>query len=127
MLCSVAEELAENFLERIAELSREHRVDEGVDGGVAVAQPEDDGEGQGGDAFLTESSDKVHGEEGEPATDEAANNDAKRLRSLGLHAETPHLRLDITLPEFGGCPTIGASTRASRCHGGCHDRGCYGS
>lgn len=51
-------------LEREPEVLAEQRVDHGVDGAVAVAQPEHDGEQGRLYARRAESPDQVHGEEG---------------------------------------------------------------
>ena len=94
----------------LPEVSGESGVDERVDGRVAVAQPEDDGEREVGHAALAECGDQVHCEEGEPAADEAADDDAQRLRSLGLHAEAADLTLDVALAELvGGCGGCGGA------------------
>lgn len=97
---AVAQELAQDLLEGVPELPGEHGVDEGVDGRVAVAQPEDDGEGERGDAFVAEGRDQVHGEEGAPAANEAANDDSQGLGGLRLHPEATDLSLDVALPEL---------------------------
>lgn len=44
------------------------------------------------DAVRAERAHHVHGEEGEPAHDEAADDDAQGLRRLRLHAKPLHLR-----------------------------------
>ena len=76
----------------LPEIAREGRVDEGVDGRVAVSQPEDDREEEWRHAVLAEGRDQVHGEEGEPAADEAAHDDPQRLGRLRLHTEPTHLK-----------------------------------
>ena len=105
----LAEQPAEDLLESAAKFSREHGVDERVDGGVAVAQPEDGGEDERRNAVLAEGRDQVHGEEGKPADDEAADDDAQSFGRLRLHSESPDLVLDVPPPEGlvvlggGGC------------------------
>ena len=90
---SPAKHLANDFLKSASKVSGKGGINEWIDGGVAVAEPEDDGEGERGDALLAEGRDEVHGEEGEPAADEAAHDDAQRLRRLRLHPEPTHLRV----------------------------------
>lgn len=88
---------AYNALEREPEVLAEQRVDHRVDGAVAVAQPEHDGEQCGLYARGAERAHQVHGEERQPAHDEAPHDDAQRLGRLGLHPEPLHLGLDVPL------------------------------
>jgi len=82
-------------LEREPEVLAEQRVDHRVDGAVAVAQPEHDGEQSGLYARGAKSPYQVHGEERQPAHDETADDNAQRLGRLGLHPEPLHLGLDV--------------------------------
>lgn len=95
----LAEKPAENFLESSSKFSGKHCVDERVDGGVAVTQPEDDGEDEGRDAVFAERRHQVHREKGEPTQDEAADDDAKCFGSFGLHSKSPDLILDVSSAE----------------------------
>lgn len=75
-----AEALADDLLEGEAEVAREQGVDARIDGRIAIAQPEEDGEEGRRDAFGTECPHDVHREEWHPAHDEATyNNPCKHL------------------------------------------------
>jgi len=84
-------------LEREPEVLAEQRVDHRVDGAVAVAQPEHDGEQGGLYARRAKSPYQVHGEEWQPTHDETADDYAQRLGRFGLHPESLHLGLDVSL------------------------------
>lgn len=101
-LATLAEALADDPLEREPEVLREQRVYQRVYRAVAVAQPEEDGEHHGVYAVDAERADQVHGEEGQPAEDEAADDDAQGLGGLRLHAEALHLGLDVALAHALG-------------------------
>lgn len=88
---ALAEARADDALEREPEVLGEERVDQRIDGAVAVAQPEEHGEEERGDALLAERADEVHGEEGQPAEDEAADDDPQRFGRFGFHPEPLHL------------------------------------
>lgn len=88
----VAQAAADDALEREPEVVAEQRVQAGVDGRVAVAQPEEDREDQRVDALDAERAHHVHREERQPAQDEAAHDDAQRLGRLRLHPEPLHLQ-----------------------------------
>ena len=89
-----AQALAQDLLKGEAEILAEECVDARVDGRVAVAQPEENREQDGRDALRTECAHHIHREEGHPATNESAHDDAQRLGRLGLHFEALHLSLD---------------------------------
>jgi len=95
-----AQTLAENLLESEAEILAEEGVDAGIDGRVAVAQPEEDGKEHRRDALFAEGADDVHGEERHPAADESADDDSQRLGRFGLHLEALHLGFNIASVEF---------------------------
>lgn len=95
--CPAARPTAYDPFERESEVFTEQRIDHRVDGAVAVAQPEHDRKQRGLYARGTERSDQVHGEERQPAYDEAADDYAQRLGRLCLHAEPLNLRLDVPL------------------------------
>ena len=95
-----AQALAQNLLESEAEVLAEQSVDARVDGRVAVAQPEEDGEEDRRDALFAEGPDDVHSEERHPAAYESADDDAQRLGGFGLHLEALHLGLDVAPVEF---------------------------
>lgn len=63
----VAQAAADDALEGEPEVVAEQRVQTGVDGRVAVAQPEEDREDQRVDALDAERAHHVHGEEWQPA------------------------------------------------------------
>lgn len=84
---------ADDPREREAEVLAEEGVDARVYRGIEVAQPEKHAEDGRMDAVREERAQQVHAEEGQPADDETADDDAQRLRRLGLHAES--LRLTI--------------------------------
>lgn len=87
-------------LEGLPEVAREERVDERVDGGVAVAEPKEDREERIVDAVVAEGPDEVHGEEGQPADDEAAYYDGERFGRLRFHPEALDLHLEVLLAEL---------------------------
>ena len=87
----VAQAAADDALEGEPEVVAEQRVQAGVDGRVAVAQPEEDREDQRVDALDAERAHHVHREEGQPAQDEPAHDDAQRLCRLCLHPEPLYL------------------------------------
>jgi len=84
-------------LEGDPELVGEQGIDHRIDGRVAVAQPEEHREDRGLDAVLAEGPYQIHGEEGQPADDEAAHDDGQCLGRLGFHAEPLHLELGAPL------------------------------
>jgi hypothetical protein len=45
------------------------------------------------DSIRAERAHDIHGEKRQPAQDEAADDDAQRLRRFGLHAKSLHLRI----------------------------------
>ena len=127
-----AKESAQDLLESSAKFSREHGVDERVNGGVAVPEPEDDGEDERGNALFTEGSHKVHGEEGEPAENETADDDAQSLGSLRFHSESSNLILDVPAAESFVVLLLGSSCTAACRHSqvcrvidNAADHGCY--
>lgn len=95
-----AEALANDALERKAEILGEQRIDHWIDGRVAVAQPKEERKHQRLDAVVAERAYQVHGEEWQPADDEQADDDGQRFGRLRFHAEPFHLRLDIPLAHF---------------------------
>lgn len=95
-----AKAFAYDLLERESEVLREERIDHGIDGGVAVAQPEYDREQQRFDAVIAERSDQVHREEWQPTENEQSHNDGQRLGRLRLHAKAFHLRSDVPFSHF---------------------------
>ena len=86
-----AETVAEDLLEGEAKVFAEQGVDARIDGRIAVAQPEEDGEEHRRDALGAEGPHHVHGEERHPAADESAHDDTQRLGRFRLHFETLHL------------------------------------
>lgn len=89
--------------ERSSEVPAEHAVDDGVDGRVGVAQPSEDGQHQLRYAVLVAAvtADQVGGEEGKPANDEYANDDADGFGRFRLRQQP------LGLPLAGG---VGSST-----------------
>lgn len=71
-----AQALAHNLLEGEAEIATKQGVDARINGRIAIAQPEQDGEQNGWNALRTECPDDVHREKWHPAHDETAHNDA---------------------------------------------------
>ena len=100
---SPAEHFTDDFLECASKVPRESGIDKGIDGRIAVAQPEDDAKCQFGNAIGAESRHQVHGEKGEPATDETAHDDAQSLGGLGFHAETADLEIHFVIHQKSGC------------------------
>lgn len=76
MRTSRAQTLAHNLLEGVAEVATKHGVDARIDGRIAVAEPEENGEERRRNALRTECTHHVHGEEGHPAHDETSNDDS---------------------------------------------------
>jgi hypothetical protein len=64
-----AEAAVDDALEREPKVFREHGVDEGIDGGIAVAHPEENREQNLVDAVLAEGSNQIQREEWQPAED----------------------------------------------------------
>ena len=75
---------AQQLLEGLPKLRAEDRVDNGVEGGVEVAEPEEEAEDPGLDAALAERRDEGHDKEGEPAEDEGPRDDGQGLGCLLL-------------------------------------------
>lgn len=75
---------SEDPLERLPELRVEDGVDDWVEGGVRVAQPGEDLEGDVRDASLAESGDYVYAEEGYPADEEYAHNYTLKEKTILL-------------------------------------------
>ena len=71
-----AQTLADNLLEGESKIATEQGVDARIDGRIAVAQPEEDGEENRRYAFRTERPYHVHGEERHPADDKTAHDNA---------------------------------------------------
>lgn len=88
--------------EGLPEVTREESVDEGVDGRVAVPEPEEDREQGVVDAVIAEGPDEVHGEEGQPADDEAAYYDGKGFGRFGFHAKPLDLHFEVLFAKFLG-------------------------
>jgi hypothetical protein len=65
-----AEAAINDALEREAEVLREHRINEGIDGAVAVAEPEQNGKQNFVDAVVAERANEVEREERQPAENE---------------------------------------------------------
>lgn len=95
-----AETAHDDSLERLPEVTGEESVDERIDGRVAVAKPEENGEQCVVDAVIAEGPGEVHGEEGQPADDEAPNDDGKGFRRLCFHPESFDLHLEVLLAEL---------------------------
>lgn len=74
----------ENALEGPAEVSVEDGVDDGVERRVAVADPEEDGEDEHGDAAHAEGRGDVEDEEGQPAQNERRHHQAQHQRRATL-------------------------------------------
>ena len=114
---------AEDFLEGETKVLVEEGVDDGVEGGVAIAHPHDHpDEGRVEVALLAQRLDEGHEEEGKPADDEAAHHDAQRLgRALLLRrgdplpalVVTPAAALDVLgrLGQEGGHVVVGRVRR----------------
>lgn len=90
----------QDALEGVAELLVEDRVDDRIEGRVRVAQPGEDLEGLAPDAGLAEGGRDVHAEEGHPADEEHAHDDAHRHGGLVVGhmvrravVQVPHLEL----------------------------------
>ena len=88
---SPAKHLANDFLKSASKVSGKGGINEWIDGGVAVAEPKDDGKCHFGDTVIAESRDEVHGEKGEPTTDKTSYDDTQGFGSFGLHSETSNL------------------------------------
>ena len=83
---SPAKHLANDFLKSASKVSGKGGINEWIDGGVAVAEPKDDGKCHFGDTVIAESRDEVHGEKGEPTTDKTSYDDTQGFGSFGLHS-----------------------------------------
>ena len=89
---SSAKHLANDFLKSASKVSGKGGINEWIDGGVAVAEPKDDGKCHFGDTVIAESRDEVHGEKGEPTAYKTAHNNAQGFGSLGLHTKSTDLQ-----------------------------------
>ena len=74
---SVARPTTEDLLEGLPELRAEHRVDDGVEGGVEVSQPEEEAEDMIINAVITDWTDQSQDEEREPADDKSPGDDGE--------------------------------------------------
>src|SRR6218665_454513 len=80
----------EDTLERLAELSVEDAVDDGVHRAVDVAEPREDGEDERRDTVAAEGAEDVDGEEGDPADEEYSHDDPQGDgRLLVVHSVGP--------------------------------------
>lgn len=84
----LAEAVADYLLEGETKVLAEEGVDAGIDGGVAVAQPEEYTEYRRMNAVRAKSSHEVHREERQPAEDETTHDYAKCLGRLCLHTDS---------------------------------------
>lgn len=106
--------------ECVPELGTEHRIDDGVEGGVEVAEPE-----AGGDQVLVggaggrDAGRKHNGqdEERQPADDERAGDDGQRLGGLALAA-----RVCIVTPDDGAWRQRALHSRRRCSQLSCHRR-----
>lgn len=83
-----------NFLKYSPKVFRKQRIDERVNGRIAVPQPEQHGKEDGLDTFAAKGTNEVHTEEWKPAEDETADYDAEGLCCFGLHSEAFHLEIN---------------------------------
>ena len=89
-MATLATLAAEDALECEAEVLGEHGVDDRVDGAVDVAEPEADLEDDLRSFVGNEGLQEVPREKRHPTEDEAANDDAHRLRRFHLSVLIPH-------------------------------------
>lgn len=75
----VAWPTTQDLLEGLSELRAEHRVYDGVESGVEVAQPEEEAEDPIIDAVVTDGTDHRHHKEREPTHDKSAGHDGERF------------------------------------------------
>ena len=81
---SVTRPPTQDLLKRLAELWAEHRVDDGVEGGVEVSEPQEEAEDMIIDAVIADGTDESHHEERKPAYNEGAGNDCQGFCCLLL-------------------------------------------
>lgn len=106
-----AHTFAYDFGECQAKFLGEQGIDERIDGRIAVAQPEENGEQQWLNAGWTECAYQVHGEKWCPAQNEAAHNDGQRLGRLRFHAKTFRLHFQYAFADAAyGFAAAGNST-----------------
>ncbi|CAG9763518.1 unnamed protein product [Ceutorhynchus assimilis] len=84
-------------LEGVSKVFSEQRVNERIEGAVAVTQPEENRKGERIDGVRAKCAHQVHGEKGQPAADETAHYDAKRFGRFGFHPEAFYLESKIIL------------------------------
>ena len=89
----------QHLLEGESELGAEHRVDDRVEGGVEVAEPEEErGQGVSYLAGWAQRHQERHDEEREPADHEGPRDDGQRLRRFPLPLGLDRLPLGVPLP-----------------------------
>ncbi|KAF8771713.1 hypothetical protein HNY73_019093 [Argiope bruennichi] len=77
--------LQNSFEKAFLKSGLKHRVDEGVEGGVSISEPQEDGKERGiWHQSWIEGHQQGHDEEGQPAHDEDAGDDDERLGCLLL-------------------------------------------
>ena len=93
-----AEDLPQDVRKGVLEIPVRHHVDDGVEGGVEVADPEEDADDNvWAVAVVADRHGQVPGEEGEPADEKGAHHDAQSHESLVL---LPPRRVDsVTLAQ----------------------------
>ena len=80
-----AEDLAQDVRERVLEVAVRHHVDHGVERGVEVPDPEEDADDDvRAVAVVADGHGQVPGEEGQPADEEGAHDDAQGDEGLVL-------------------------------------------
>lgn len=82
-----AAHLEDDGLEGVAELLREKCVKDGINSRIAVSEPEEDREDEGGRARAAERTQQIHGEEGQPTENESANDYCQSFGGFCLHSE----------------------------------------
>lgn len=97
----------EDTLERLAELSVEDAVDDGVHCAVDVAEPREDGEDDRRDTVPAEGAEDVDGEEGDPTDEEDAHDDPQSDGRLVV-------RLSVSARREAGPTERPRRTRLSR-------------
>ena len=81
---SVAGPPTQDLLKGLPELRAKDRVDDGVEGGVEVSEPEEEAEDMIIDAVIADGTDESHHEERKPAYNEGAGNDCQGFCCLLL-------------------------------------------
>ena len=78
----VAGSTTQDLFKGLSELRAEDCVDDGIEGGVEVSEPEEEAEDMVIDTVVTDGTDKSQNKEREPTNNEGSGDDSQRFRCL---------------------------------------------